>query len=104
MFTTHHLEFTARAMTPLAIEAYAGASIRGALANALWDRFCTNKPAPACAACALVRVCPVAALVAPLREEGEHGNQQRPRPYTVRPPLGGPRTFEPGEVLSFGLT
>src|SRR5439155_23157416 len=53
--------------------------------------------------CPLLRVCPVAALVAPMREDGETGGAQRPRPYTVRPPLGT-RRFAPGDALTFGLT
>src|SRR6266511_3817103 len=95
--TTHHLEFSATAVTPLELDDQAGASIRGALVGALWDRFCTNKAARACAAC------PVAALIAPMREDGETGGAQRPRPYTVRPPLGT-RRFAPGDTLSFGIT
>ncbi len=101
--TTHHLEFTATAVTPLELDDQAGASIRGAIVGALWDRFCTNKAARACADCPLVKVCPVAALVAPMREDGETGGAQRPRPYTVRPPLG-PRRFAPGDTITFGLT
>jgi hypothetical protein len=38
-----------------------------------------------------------------MREDGEPGGAQRPRPYTVRPPLG-PRRFAPGDQFSFGLT
>src|SRR6266498_3852947 len=101
--TTHHLEFTATALTPLELDDQAGSSIRGAVVGGLWDRFCANKAAPTCAACPLLRVCPVAALIAPMREDGETGGAQRPRPYTVRPPLG-PRRYAVGEMLSFGLT
>lgn len=101
--TTHHLEFAATAVTPLELDDQAGAAIRGAIVGGLWDRFCANKAARACAGCPLLRVCPVAALVAPMREDGESGGAQRPRPYTVRPPLGA-RRFAPGETLTFGLT
>ena len=102
--TTHHLDFTAAAVTPLELDDQAGASIRGALVGGLWARFCANKAAPSCAACPLLRVCPVAALVAPMREDGETGGEQRPRPYTVRPPLGGGRRYAAGDTLGFGLT
>jgi hypothetical protein len=101
--TIHHLDFSATARTPLELDEQAGASIRGALVGALWERFCANQAARACADCPLIKVCPVAALVAPMREDGETGGAQRPRPYTVRPPLGQ-RRFAPGDTLSFGLT
>jgi len=97
--TAHYLRFTAVATAPLELDHYSGAAIRGALTTALWDRFCTNKAAPRCTACPLVQVCPVAALVAPLREDGEAGGEQRPRPYLIRPPLGGARAYGPGETL-----
>ncbi|MDP9315734.1 MAG: CRISPR system precrRNA processing endoribonuclease RAMP protein Cas6 [Chloroflexota bacterium] len=99
--TTHHLRFTAVATAPLELDQHSGAAIRGALTTALWDRFCTNKAAPTCVACPLVRVCPVAALVAPLREDDQPGSEQRPRPYVVRPPLDGARAYAPGDTLSF---
>jgi len=101
-FTTHHIEFTAAAVTPLELADQAGSAIRGALVGGLWGRFCTNKAAPACAACPLLQVCPVAALVAPMRAEGEPGGAQRPRPYVVQPPNG--RRYAPGAELTFGLT
>ncbi len=101
--TTHHLVFTATALTPVALGEQSGSAVRGAVAGALWGRFCTNKAAPACAACPLLAICPVAALVAPMREEGEKGGDQRPRPYVTRPPLDGARTYAPGERLQFGL-
>lgn len=98
----HHLEFTATAVTELALDEQAGSAIRGALVGALWERFCANKAAPACAVCPLVRACPVAALVAPLREEGAAGGEQRPRPYVIQPPAG-PRRYAPGDALTFRL-
>src|SRR6266540_5895058 len=97
---THHLEFTAAAVTPLELDDQAGSAIRGAVVGGLWERFCANKAAPACAACPLLRVCPVAALIAPLREDGEPGGAQRPRPYVVQPPPG--RRYAPGAELTFG--
>ena len=102
MLTTHHLEFTATALTPLALGEQSGSAVRGALAGALWSRFCANRAAPTCAACPLSHVCPVAALLAPMREEGQPGNEQRPRPYVMRPPRDGARTYAPGETLRFG--
>ncbi|MGQ9550577.1 MAG: CRISPR system precrRNA processing endoribonuclease RAMP protein Cas6 [Roseiflexus sp.] len=98
---THHLQFTLSAVTPLELGDNAGAAVRGALVNALLDRFCANKEAPTCADCPLLNICPVAALVAPMRESGETGGEQRPRPYVTRPPQ--PRRYAPGETLTFGL-
>jgi hypothetical protein len=103
MLTTHHLTFTATALTPVALGEQSGSALRGAVAGALWERFCANKPAPSCAACPLMGVCPVAALLAPLRDEDEKGGEQRPRPYVTRPPIDGARTYAPGESLQFGL-
>ncbi len=101
--TTHHLQFTARTLTLLALDAQSGAALRGALTTGLWERFCANKAASTCADCPLVRVCPVAALVAPMREEGQKGSDQRPRPYVMQPPTTTERRYEPGETLVFGM-
>jgi hypothetical protein len=100
--TTHHLTFTATAQTPLELDEQAGSQLRGALVGALWERFCVNKAAERCAVCPLLQVCPVAALIAPMRAEGEPGSEQRPRPYVTRPPDGG--RYAAGETLTFGLT
>ena len=101
--TTHHLEFTATALTPLELDAQAGASIRGAVVGGLWERCCANKAALTCADCPLIPVCPVAELIAPMRAEGETGGAQRPRPYVLRPPAAPARHYAPGAALSFGL-
>lgn len=100
--TTHHLEFSARAVTPVELDAQAGAQVRGALVEALWKRFCVNQAAPTCAGCPLLNVCPVAALVAPMREAGETGGDQRPRPYVIQPPAA-PQRYAPDATLRFGL-
>lgn len=101
--TTHHLAFTATALTPVALGEQSGSAVRGALAGALWERFCANKAAPTCVACPLLSVCPVAALLAPMRDEEQKGGEQRPRPYVTRPPTDGARTYAPGANLQFGL-
>lgn len=100
---THHLEFTATALSPIALGDQAGASIRGAIVGGLWERFCANKAAPTCADCPLIAVCPVAELVAPMRADGEGGGEQRPRPYVVRPPAAPAREYPAGTALPFGL-
>jgi hypothetical protein len=101
--TTHHLAFTATALTPVALGEQSGSALRGAIAGALLGRFCANKAAPACDGCPLMGVCPVASLLAPMRDEGQKGSEQHPRPYVVRPPRDGAHTYAPGESLHFGL-
>jgi hypothetical protein len=101
--TTTHLEFTAQTVTPLELDEYSGAALRGNFFNAIWERFCTNKSAPTCAACPLHDTCPVSALVAPLREESPQG-QDIPRPYVIVPPRKGARYYQVGEQFSFGMT
>lgn len=98
---THHLEFCGEAQTPIALDDQAGSSIRGALVGALWERFCVNQALPTCAGCPLTQACPVYELIAPMRDVGETGGEQRPRPYVTRPPVG--RSYSPGEQLDFGL-
>jgi hypothetical protein len=100
---THHSRFAVRAITPLALDHQSGSAVRGAISHALWSRFCTNKGAVSCEACLLVQMCPVAALVAPMREEDEKGSTQRPRPYVVRPPVGGAKQYAVDDTFSFGI-
>lgn len=100
---THHFLFTTEVVTPIELDDHSGAALRGSLLEAVWKRFCNNKASPTCAACPLHGVCPVSALVAPLREEHPRG-RDIPRPYIVLPPLGQARRYEPGKQLIFGLT
>lgn len=101
--TVHHFHFLTEVVTPLELDEHSGSSLRGSFFEAIWKRFCTNRQAATCAVCPLHTTCPVSALVAPLREEHERG-QDIPRPYILLPPLDGRRRYEPGEALSFGLT
>lgn len=85
-------------------EGQPGMALRGGFFDAMWERFCTNKASPSCAACPLHTACPVSALVAPLRDEGSRG-QDVPRPYSIRPAgRGEGGATEPGQEISFGLT
>jgi hypothetical protein len=76
-------------MTPLELHEHCGSAIRGAFFQALLKRFCANRDAPTCAACSFIEACPVASLVAPLRNEQVQGygyGQDAPRPYVILPP------------------
>ncbi len=103
MLTTHHFLFTAEITTPLELDDHSGAALRGSLFEAIWRRFCTNKSSPSCAECPLHTICPVSAIVAPLREENQRG-RDIPRPYIILPPLGDARTYQKGERFIFGIT
>lgn len=102
-FAIYPLLFTTEVTTPLELEDYSGAALRGTIFTAVWRRFCTNKDTPSCADCPLHSLCPVSALVAPLREENTRG-RDIPRPYIILPPLGTARRYEPGQPLIFGIT
>ncbi len=80
---THHFLFTTEVVTPIELDEHSGAALRGSLFEAVWKRFCTNKASPTCAACPLHTVCPVSALVAPLREEHPRGTSQALRTRTA---------------------
>jgi hypothetical protein len=102
--STTHLWFSVRTTTPLEIDAASGGTaLRSSFFNAIWSRFCTNKDAPSCAACPLHTLCPVSAIVAPLREENTRG-QDIPRPYVIVPPREEARHYQPEERFSFGMT
>ncbi len=98
----HHFLFTSEVVSPLELDEHSGAAVRGNFFEAVWRRFCNNRAAASCAVCPLHSMCPVSALVAPLREENERG-RDIPRPYVILPPLEA-RRYEPGEQLIFGIT
>lgn len=99
----YHLHVHGTVTEQLELNEHAGAAVRGAFFEALWDRFCVNKQARTCAECPLANACPVSSLVAPLRNEAPRGRDV-PRPYAIRPPREHARTLKPGDEFSFGLT
>ncbi len=103
MLSVYCLEVVVEAATPLALDPYCGSALRGAFFRSLWGRFCTNRESPTCEVCPLVTACPVASLVAPLRDEAPHGRNV-PRPYIITPPYNeGVRRYEQGETFTFGF-
>ena len=106
----HSLRFHVTASELIELDQHAGSAVRGALFVALWRRFCVNKEAPTCSACPLNATCPVASLVAPLRDENSRGRDV-PRPFVIQPPLAQAQDsgdswmrFEAGQPFTFGLT
>lgn len=115
-FTAHRLHFTTEVQDEIELNEHQGSALRGALFHALRERFCAfaEEPRVQCAECALALRCPVATLVSTLAPDHPRG-RDRPRPYTVQPPLPGSGhpveqgryvnfRYSPGETLSFGLT
>lgn len=108
--TVQVLRISAIAVDPIALDEHPGSSLRGALFAALLRRFCMNPQATSCAACTLNPTCPVAGLVAPLRDENPRGRDV-PRPFVLAAPtmtssgvdkhaLG----IQPGNPLTFTLS
>ena len=116
-FTAHRLTFVTEAQSTVELNEHQGSAIRGALFHALRRKFCAfNRDRDVqWHTCTLATTCPVATLVSTLAPGHQRG-QDRPRPYTIQPPLfesghpweydDGHVTFryEPGETLTFGLT
>ena len=101
--SVYPLQVSCRAVEPVALPAFAGSAVRGALFGAVRDLACVNKAAPSCGACTLHPVCGVSRLLATVEEDGPRGAEV-PRPFVVRPPLAGARTVAPGETFAFGIT
>jgi len=116
-FTAHRLHFVTEVQTEIELNEHQGSAIRGALFHALRDRFCAfaDDDRIQCLDCALAATCPVARLVSTLAP-GHPRGENRPRPYTIQPPLPGSGhpvdhrnghvnfRYRPGETLTFGLT
>lgn len=104
------LRLTLTAKEPIALDAHPGSALRGALFNALLRRFCMNPAATMCSECPLNATCPVAGLVAPLRDENPRGRDV-PRPFvlvaewaTGENNPADPRKLTPGEPFNFCIT
>lgn len=87
-FTAHRLTFVTQAQDTVELNEHQGSALRGALFHALRHRFCAfaRQPEAECNACALAQTCPVATLVSTLDPEHLRG-QDRPRPFTIQPPI-----------------
>lgn len=111
------VQFTLEAIEPIRLGMYPGSALRGALFEALLQRFCMNPSATSCQACPLRETCPVSGLIAPLRGEHVRG-QDPPRPFVLDiSPLvpvdmavdrgagnASERLMQPGERFCFSLT
>lgn len=116
-FTAHRLHFVTEVQAEIELNEHQGSALRGALFHALRDRFCAfaDDTRIQCDDCTLAPRCPVATLVSTLAPEHPRG-RDRPRPYTIQPPLPGSGhpvdhrdgyvnfRYRPGETLTFGLT
>src|SRR5438046_3405998 len=102
LLTVHYLEVIVETVTPLALDAYCGSALRGAFFRAIWGRFCTNRESPTCDVCPLLAACPVASLVAPLRDAAPRGRDV-PRPYVITPPQREQKRYEQGDTFTFGF-
>lgn len=80
--SAYKLLITLEATEAMALDRYAGSSLRGALYEALLRRFCMHPQALTCMTCPLNATCPVAGLVAPLRDEHPRG-RDAPRPFVI---------------------
>lgn len=103
MLTAYRLDVVTEAITPVALGRYCGSTLRGVFFRAIWGRFCTNRESPECRVCPLVAACPVASLVAPLRDEAAYGHDV-PRSYVISPPRNEENHYKPGETFTFSLT
>lgn len=79
-----------------------GSALRGALLHALRSGFCANPGLKSCSVCSIRGSCPVCFLASTIDDDGGRGIDA-PRPYVIRPPIDGKRTYEPGERLTFDL-
>jgi hypothetical protein len=99
----HPLRVYCRAQESVALPAYSGSAVRGALFGAVRDLACVNPTAPSCMVCPLHRVCGASLLLATV-DDGSPRGIEVPRPFVLRPPLDGPRVVGPGETFAFGIT
>jgi hypothetical protein len=116
-FKAHRLHFVTQVQTTVELNEHQGSALRGAFYHALRRKFChfSHDREIHCERCSLVTTCPVATLVSTL-DPGHQRGRNRPRPYTIQPPLSGSGhpwewndgrvtfRYEPRETLSFGLT
>lgn len=101
--SAHMLRVECRATAPLALPAFTGSALRGALLGSLRSSFCPDRGRADCAPCPLAGVCPVSRLIATVDASASRG-EEAPRPYVLRPVEAEARNLEAGGDFRFGLT
>ncbi len=101
--TAHLLRVECRTMAPLALPAFTGSALRGALLGALRGSFCPDRGRADCAPCPLAGVCPISRLIATVDVENARG-EEAPRPYVLRPVEAAGRSLGARAPFSFGIT
>ncbi len=101
--TVHLLRVECRTTAPLALPAFTGSALRGALLGALRGNFCPDGGRSECAPCPLADSCPISRLIATVDRDGARG-EEAPRPYVLRPVEAEDRLLAAGAPFSFGVT
>lgn len=94
-------EVALEALEPIELNAFAGATLRGAFGWAFKQMVCYQPQVRTCQGCLLRAQCPFPQVF----EAGTlHAAQQNvPAPYVLRAPTGGQRRFEAGQRLAFQI-
>lgn len=90
--------------SPVRLPEYAGSTLRGAFGIALRQLACVTR-AKSCEGCLLLHTCPFPSIFEPPKPHAVSLKDivTVPVPYVIEPPNWGMRTYEPGEILSFGF-
>ncbi len=102
-FIAYQLEFHCRAVSAVVLPRNNGSMLRGALLAALRHSFCLNKKLSSCLACDVAEACPICRLATTVDRDSNRGVEV-PRPFVLKPILGGPRIYQPDEEFAFGVT
>lgn len=97
----HRLRLGYGVQSKLELPAQYGTSLRGALVEALRDRFCILS-AQQGRSCGQEPGCQICGLVATTDAAGSRG-REIPRPFALEPQSGSQRVFQPGDPLQFEL-
>lgn len=96
-------EVCLEALEPIALNDFAGATLRGAFGWAFKQMVCYQPGVPTCRDCLLRGQCPYPQVFEPAPAAGtlRAGQQNVPAPYVLRPPAGGAQRYEAGQRLTF---
>lgn len=96
-FTIHHIRFTVKATTAIAIGAFKGSALRGAWTGYMRRAYC-GAPPGARSDPMHEAICPVCYLTS--RDTGAESR----RPFALQPPLSRQPVYAPGEQFTFGFS